>query len=92
MGHNSVRNIDSEIVRGIACAALRHEDEIPGAIIGRSRLRGRCRGYKAGGCNHPERRRLHRYFSVGLGGSAEQTQRTSPIFEPGSGPLQISER
>src|SRR5258708_7100687 len=27
MSHNSVRNIDSEVVVGIACALLRHEDE-----------------------------------------------------------------
>src|ERR1700676_5500771 len=59
MSHNSVGNIDSEVVTGIACALLRHEGEIPGAVIGGSRLRGRHRGDKAGGCNHPERRRLH---------------------------------
>jgi hypothetical protein len=59
MSHHSVRNIDGEVVAGIACAPLRHEDEIPGAIVGGSRLRGRRRGYKADGCNHPERRRLH---------------------------------
>ena len=29
MSHNSVRNIDGEVVAGIACAPLRHEDEIP---------------------------------------------------------------
>jgi len=59
MSHDSVGNIDSEVVAGIACAPLRHEGEIPGAIIGGSRVRGRCRGHKADGCNHPERRRLH---------------------------------
>ena len=59
MSHNAVGNIDGEVVTGIACAPLRHEDEIPGAIIGGTRVRHRCRGDKAGGCNHPERRRLH---------------------------------
>ena len=59
MSHNAVGNIDSEVVTGIACAPLRHEDEIPGAIVGGSRVCDRCRGDKAGGCNHPERRRLH---------------------------------
>src|SRR6266436_1854891 len=59
MSHNSVRNIDSEVVGGIACALLRHEDEIPGAIISGTRVCHRCRGDKAGGCNHPKRRRLH---------------------------------
>src|SRR5258708_29484036 len=57
MSHNAVGNIDGEVVTGIACAPLRHEGEIPGAIIGGSGLRGR--GHKADGCNHPERRRLH---------------------------------
>ena len=37
MSHNAVRNIDSEVVGGIACALLRQEDEIPGAIIGGTR-------------------------------------------------------
>ena len=59
MSQNSVRNIDSEVVGGIACAILRHEDEIPGAVLSGTRVCHRCRGYKAGGCNHPERRRLH---------------------------------
>ena len=57
MGHNTIGHIDGEVVAGIARAPLRYEDEIPGAIIGGSRLRGR--GDKAGGCNHPEQRRLH---------------------------------
>ena len=59
MGHNAVGNVDSEVVGGIACALFRREDEIPGAIISGTRVCGRCRGDKAGGCNQPERRRLH---------------------------------
>jgi hypothetical protein len=59
MRHDAVGNIDGEVVTGIACAALRHEDEIPGTIIGGSRVCDRCRGDKAGGCNYPERWRLH---------------------------------
>src|SRR5271168_5465850 len=42
MSNNSVRNIDSEVVGGIACALLRHEDEIPGAIISGARVCHRC--------------------------------------------------
>jgi hypothetical protein len=38
MGHDSVRDIDSEVVGGTACALLRHEDEIPGAIISGTRV------------------------------------------------------
>jgi len=68
MSHNAVGDIDGEVVTRIARAPLRHESEIPGAIIGGSRVCDRCRGHKAERCNHPERRRLHRYFSVTLGG------------------------
>ena len=64
MGHNSVGNIDGEVVTGIAFAPLRHEDEIPGAIIRGSRVCHRCRGDKADCCNHPKRRRLHYLFSI----------------------------
>jgi hypothetical protein len=59
MSDNAVVNIDSEGVTGVAGTPLRHEDEIPDAIIGGSRLCHRCQGDKADGCNHPERRRLH---------------------------------
>ncbi len=54
MSNNAVGNIDSEVVTGIACALLRHEDEIPRAVISGTRVCHRCRGDKAGGCNHPE--------------------------------------
>ena len=59
MGHNAVGNIDGEVVTGIAWAPLRHEDKIPGAIIGGSRVCDRYRGHKADCCNHPERTNCH---------------------------------
>ena len=40
MRHDSVRNIDGEVVGRIARASLRHEDEVPRAIVGRSRVCG----------------------------------------------------
>lgn len=40
MRHNSVGDIDGEAVAGIACASLRHEEEVPRAIIGRARAGG----------------------------------------------------
>jgi hypothetical protein len=40
MRHNAVRNIDSEVVGRIASASLRHEDEVPRTIIGRSGVCG----------------------------------------------------
>src|ERR1700735_1503266 len=48
MGHNAVGDIDGEVVAGIACAPLRHEGEIPGAIIGGTRVCHGCRGDDAG--------------------------------------------
>ena len=38
MRHNSVRNVDSEVVGRIACASLRDEGEDPRTIVGRSRV------------------------------------------------------
>jgi len=38
--HNSARNVDSEVLGRIARASLRHEGEVPGTIVGRSRVRG----------------------------------------------------
>ena len=35
MRDNSVGHIDSEAVSGIAGSSLRHEDEVPGAVVGR---------------------------------------------------------
>src|ERR1700733_11715536 len=59
MGHNAVGNIDGEVVGGIAGTLFRREDEVPGAVVSGTRVRHRCGGDKAGGCNDPERRRLH---------------------------------
>jgi hypothetical protein len=38
--HNSARNVDSEVLGRIARASLHHEGEVPGTIVGRSRVRG----------------------------------------------------
>lgn len=57
MGNDSIGDIDREVVAGIARAPLRDEDEIPRAVIGRSRLRGW--GHQAKSCNRPEQMRLH---------------------------------
>ncbi len=42
MSYDSVGDIDGEGVAGVACAALCHEDEIPGAIVSRMRVCHRC--------------------------------------------------
>ena len=48
MRHNSVRNIDSEVVGRIACASLRHENEVPGPIVRGAGLRDRDGNDKTG--------------------------------------------
>src|SRR5258708_35133606 len=51
VSYNAVGNIDGEVVGGIACALFRREDEVPGAIVGGTRVCHRCRGDKADCCN-----------------------------------------
>jgi len=53
MSYNAVGNIDGEVVTGIAGALLRHEDQIPGAIIGGAGVCHGRGGDKEGGGNHP---------------------------------------
>ena len=59
MRHNSIGDIDGEAVAGIAWSSLRHEEEVPRAIIGRSRASGRRQGNKAARCNYPKSRGVH---------------------------------
>jgi hypothetical protein len=63
MRHNSVRNIDGEVVGGIARALLRHEDEIPRTIVGRSRVCGMRHGNKTDYCSRAKRKLFHHNFS-----------------------------
>lgn len=46
MRYNSAGNIDGEVVGRIACASLCHEDEVPRAIVSRSRACGMRQGNK----------------------------------------------
>ena len=59
MRHNSVRNIDSEVVGGIARASLRHEGEVPGTIVGRSCLCGTRQSSQKTCCQCVKRKLLH---------------------------------
>src|SRR3954454_11022265 len=53
MRDNSVRHIDSKAVTGIAGSPLRHEDEIPRAVVGRAPICCRCKcNETACGCDH----------------------------------------
>lgn len=63
MRHNPVRNIDSEVVNRIACASLRHEGEVPGTIVGRSRMCGIRQGNKNARFHCDKRELLHADFS-----------------------------
>ena len=51
MRQNAVRNIDSEVVGRIACASLRHEDEVPRTVVSRSRVCGTRQGDKKAYCH-----------------------------------------
>jgi len=66
--HDSVGNIDSKIVDRIACASLRHEDEVPGPIVGRSRVCGTRYGNKKACCRCAKRKLFHVDFSEAANG------------------------
>jgi hypothetical protein len=63
MRHDSVGNIDSEVVGRIACASLRHEGKVPGTIVGRSRVCGTRQGNKKTCCRCAKRKLSHVNFS-----------------------------
>jgi hypothetical protein len=63
MRQNSVGNIDSEVVGRIACASLRHEDEVPRTTVSRSRVCGTRQGDKKARCRCEKRKPFHNNFS-----------------------------
>jgi transcription initiation factor TFIIIB Brf1 subunit/transcription initiation factor TFIIB len=66
MCHNSVGDINGEVVAGVACASLRHEDEVPRTIVSRSRVCGMRQGNKRDYCRRTKRKRFHNNFSEAL--------------------------
>ena len=66
MRHNSVGNIDGEVIGGITCASLRHEDQIPRTIVSRSRACGMRQGNKADRCRREKQKPFHDNFSRAL--------------------------
>jgi hypothetical protein len=64
MRHNSVGNIDREVVGRIACASLRHEGEVPGTIVSRSRVCSTRQGNKKACCRCAKRKLFHVDFSA----------------------------
>ena len=59
MRHNAVENIDSEVVGRIAGASLRHEHQVPGTIVSRSRVCCRRQGNKTNDCRRAKRKLFH---------------------------------
>jgi hypothetical protein len=66
MRHNSVSDVDGEVVGRVACALLRHEDEVPRTIVGRSRVCGRCQGNKTDDCRRAKQKLFHSDLSEAL--------------------------
>src|SRR5215471_17164761 len=61
----SVGDVDREVIGRIACASLRHENEVPGSVIGRAGLRDRSHGKRA--CDRRAKEELfHHRFSEAL--------------------------
>ena len=52
MRYDPVRDVDDEIVGGIAGTPLRQEDKIPRSIVGGSRYCVRSKGQENGGCGN----------------------------------------
>jgi len=44
MRDNAVGDVDGEVIGRIACASLRHENEVPGPVIRRAGLRDGSQG------------------------------------------------
>ena len=59
MRDNSVGHIDSKAVTGIAGSSLRHEDEVPGAVVRRAPVCCRRKDNEAARCRDQERTLCH---------------------------------
>src|SRR3974390_1026636 len=64
MRDNSVGDVDGEIIRRIASASLRHENEVPGTIICRARLRGGGEHDETTGSYCARQELLHRFLQI----------------------------
>jgi hypothetical protein len=66
MGDDSIRDVDREVIGRIARAPLRHEEKVPGSIIGRASVRDGGQGNKRDRSRHAEQRILHHHISEPL--------------------------
>jgi hypothetical protein len=66
MRDDAVSDVYGEIIGRIARASLRHEEKVPGSIIGRSSLRDGGQGNKTACDRRREQKLLHHYYSEAL--------------------------
>lgn len=66
MRDDPVGDVDREVISRIARASLRHEEKVPGSIIGRSSLRDGGQGNKTACDRRGKQKPLHHYFSEAL--------------------------
>jgi hypothetical protein len=68
MGDETVGDVDGEVISRIARASLRHEEKVPGSVIGRSSLCDGAQGDKTACDRRGKQKPLYRYhyFSEAL--------------------------
>src|SRR5262245_9740320 len=66
MSDESIGDVDGEVVGWIARASLRHEEEVPGSIVGRAGLCDGGQGNKRGHGCQAEQTILHGHISEAL--------------------------
>src|SRR6266480_6293778 len=66
MGNESISDVDREVIGRIARTSLRHEEKVPGSVVGRASLRDGGQGNKRD-CNCQRKQRiLHGHVSEAL--------------------------
>jgi hypothetical protein len=66
MGDDTVGDVDGEVISRIARAPLRHEEKVPGSIIGRSSLRDGGQGNQTASDRRGKQKPLDHDFSEAL--------------------------
>ncbi len=66
MCDDTVGDVDGEVIGWIARASLRHEEKVPGSVVGRASLRDGSQGNKRDCSCHAEQKILHHHISEAL--------------------------
>ncbi len=66
MCDDTVGDVDGEVIGWIARASLRHEEQVPGSVVGRASLRDGGQGNKRDCSCHAEQKILHHHISEAL--------------------------